>query len=87
MELLDLLVEQTRGQVPWMILSKVKHSFLAGIFGTLDVEGVHWLGAVLEEELRLELILGEVFNQYSGGDLASQILYQCLGDYLVILSL
>ena len=54
----------------------LNHALLAGILGALKDKYVRRGDTVLDEELGLERILGEVFNQHAWLDLLSKLVDQ-----------
>ena len=62
MKLLDLFAEYARRQIGRVILAEFKHPFLAGVFGTLDIEYSVRVSEVLRKELVLAFILWEILN-------------------------
>jgi len=53
------------------------HALLAGVLGALKDKDVRRGNTVLDEELGLERILGEVFDQHAWFDLHSELVNQC----------
>lgn len=74
--LFDLLAENGAWYVAWFLLTVLDHAFLAGVLAALKDEDVRRGNSVFDEELGLECILGEVFNQYAWFDLCGKLLDQ-----------
>jgi len=86
-ELLNLFGEDAGRNVVGMAFTEVNHSFLANILGAVEAEDVRWHATVSEEELGLELILWEVFENESWSGLRDQVLKELSDNGLVILTI
>lgn len=85
-ELLNPFGKDARAHVLGVVLAEIDHSLLADVLRALEAEDIGRSGAVPEEELGLELVLGEVLEDESLGGLAGEALDELAGDCLVILS-